>query len=84
MGFRAFVVGIALLGLAAGTAQAQYYPHRPLGVQCRAVAATPGGRSVVVCPMRYARPLGAPCHCPPPPPPPGYAFGPPLRGRVIP
>ena len=88
IGFRAVVIGVALLGVAIGTAQAQYYPPpgypRPPGFRCEARVRTPVGPRSIICPIRAGRPVGAPCHCPPPPPPPGYALGAPLRGHVVP
>ncbi len=88
IGFRALIVGIALLGFGGTVAQAQYYAPpgypRPFGLRCRARVQTPAGPQTIICPMQVSRRVGAPCNCPPPPPPPGYAYGPPLRGRIIP
>jgi hypothetical protein len=84
-----------LVGLAVGTAQAQYYPppgfgpgpgyppreyaYGPPGGQCDAFFRTPYGPRRFVCPMGRPKPVGAPCACPP-----GDGYGPPGHGHVIP
>ncbi len=57
------------------------YPPPP-GSRCEATYAGYRRRRFV-CPMRVAKPIGAPCHCVPDAAP-GYPPGPPIRGRVIP
>ena len=83
-------VGMALLGLASGAAQAQYYPRHgygydeeygrpPPGGQCDAFVRTPYGPRRVVCPMGRPRPVGYECACPP-----RDGYGPTAHGHVVP
>ena len=80
----AILAATALLAtLAAGQAEAQYYPppygYGPPGSRCNAFFRTPYGPQHVVCPMGRAKPVGAGCVCPSPDP-----YGPTAHGRVIP
>lgn len=51
-----------------------------LGDRCRVRLRTDIGRTRYVCPIVQAKPVGAPCACPPPR---GYGPGPYLDGIVI-
>ncbi len=67
-------------------AHAQYYVPvypPPPGYRCNTRFHTPYRVPRIVCPLIRPKPVGYICHCPAPPPPPGYAYGPPLVGRVI-
>ncbi len=55
----------------------------PPGSRCEARYAGAYRHRRFVCPMRVAKPVGAPCRCVADPAP-GYPPGPPIHGRVIP
>ena len=59
------------------------YAPPPPGSRCEAAYAGAYHRHRFICPMRVAKPIGAPCHCVADAAP-GYPPGPPVRGRVIP
>ena len=54
------------------------------GSRCEASFDGEYRRHRFVCPMRIAKPVGAPCRCVAPPRAPGYPPGPVARGTVIP
>lgn len=54
-------------------------PYGPPGRRCDAVFETQSGPRRRVCPMGVAKPVGAPCACPPRRP-----YGPTAEGRVTP
>ena len=54
-------------------------PYGPPGGRCDAVFDTRNGPRRRVCPMGVAKPVGAPCSCPPRNP-----YGPTAEGRVVP
>ena len=55
----------------------------PPGSRCEAAYVGAYRHRRFICPMRVAKPVGAPCHCVADAAP-GYPPGPPIRGRVIP
>ena len=57
---------------------------QPPGSRCEASFDGEYRRHRFVCPMRIAKPVGAPCRCVAPPRAPGYPPGPVARGIVIP
>ena len=65
-----------------GDAQPGY--SQPPGSRCEAAFDGEYRRHRFVCPMRIAKPVGAPCRCVAPPREPGYPPGPVARGTVIP
>lgn len=92
MMLRIVGIGVTLLGLATGQAEAQYYPRPdygyddgyrrrlpPPGGQCDAFLRTPYGPRRVFCPMGRPKPLGFECACPPP-----DGYGPTAHGHVVP
>ena len=56
-----------------------YGGYGPPGSRCNAFFETRNGPRQRVCPMGVAKPVGAPCACPPRGP-----YGPTAQGRVIP
>ena len=65
-----------------GYAQPGY--SQPPGSRCEAAFDGEYRRHRFVCPMRIAKPVGAPCRCVAPPREPGYPPRPVARGTVIP
>ena len=59
------------------------YAPPPPGSRCEAAYVGAYRHRRFICPMRVAKPVGAPCHCVADTAP-GYPPGPPIRGRVIP